>query len=68
MMSAQGALLYILAAIGALSLLGYLIAIASWAVAPRRMRKHSIIPGRQVEASGEAREKLAAWAAKGPLG
>ncbi|MGX6646381.1 hypothetical protein ACWCOP_00375 [Maricaulaceae bacterium MS644] len=71
MMAVQGALFYILAPVGALVVLGYLIAISDWLlvlIAPGTKRKHSIIPGREAEASDEARKKLAAWAAKGPLG
>jgi len=71
MMAAEGALFYVLAPVGALVVLGYLIAISGWVlvlIAPGTKRKHSIIPGREAEASDEAREKLAAWAAKGPMG
>lgn len=71
MMAEEGALFYVLAPLGGLALLAYLGLIIHWAVvlvAPGSLRKDSIIPGREAEASAKAREKLAAWARRGPLG
>lgn len=63
MMLEQGALLYVLLPVGALSLLGFLIATIGWFFEPTVNRKHSIIPGQEDQASEQARAKLAAWQA-----
>ena len=63
MMLEEGLLLYILLPVGGLSLLGFIGAIIAWFFAPTGNRKHSIIPGKEAEASAQAREKLAAWQA-----
>ncbi|WP_291841887.1 hypothetical protein [Maricaulis sp.] len=66
LMLEEGLLLYILLPVGGLSLLGYLGATIAWMFEPKTNRKHSIIPGRESEASDKAREKLAAWQARTP--
>lgn len=66
MMLEEGLLLYILLPVGALSLLGYLGATIAWMFEPKTNRKHSIIPGRESEASEKAQAKLAAWQARTP--
>ncbi len=63
LMLEQGALLYVLIPVAALALLGYLGAIGVWFFEPVLNRKHSIIPGKEAEASEKARNQLAAWKA-----
>jgi hypothetical protein len=71
MMAVEGALFYVLAPVGALVVLAYLALTLHWLlvlVAPSILRKESIIPGREAEASATARKKIAAAAARGPMG
>lgn len=63
LMLEQRALFYVLIPVVALALLGYLGAIGVWFFEPKLNRKHSIIPGKEQEASEKARGQLAAWKA-----
>lgn len=71
MMAVEGAFFYILVPVAALALLAYLSLIIYWAVilmAPGILRRDSIIPGREDEASPKVKGKIAEWARRGPLG